>query len=236
MILTCPECSTRYVVDPAAIGAAGRTVRCSRCEHSWAEPPPEDLPPPAPPPPRPPPPPLSADRRQHRRHPKGTNLPALPSQPKRRAPAILWTLVVIVFAGSIGAAIWYRDLIMTRLPQSEIVFSTIGLGPEAAGAGLQLQVSAPVYSKRDGKRVVTIKGFVVNISEKPRVVPEMIVNIYDKANNPVFEKRFAPSTPKLLVRERIAFATDLVDPPETGARIEVTFDPKKPPKPVGAHP
>ncbi|HSA82888.1 MAG TPA: zinc-ribbon domain-containing protein, partial [Geminicoccaceae bacterium] len=42
MILTCPRCSTRYHVDPASIGASGRTVRCAGCSNRWLATPPAD--------------------------------------------------------------------------------------------------------------------------------------------------------------------------------------------------
>ena len=34
MIITCPNCSTRYTVDKAAIGD-GKNTRCSHCQHTW---------------------------------------------------------------------------------------------------------------------------------------------------------------------------------------------------------
>lgn len=35
MIITCPNCQTRYQVAERAIGSAGRKVQCAQCQQSW---------------------------------------------------------------------------------------------------------------------------------------------------------------------------------------------------------
>jgi len=35
MILTCPECSTKYMAKDGSIGPNGRSVSCARCDAVW---------------------------------------------------------------------------------------------------------------------------------------------------------------------------------------------------------
>ncbi|HEC14613.1 MAG TPA: hypothetical protein ENI72_02540, partial [Rhodospirillales bacterium] len=35
MIIICPNCSTRYSIDPGSLGNMGKPVRCSNCQHTW---------------------------------------------------------------------------------------------------------------------------------------------------------------------------------------------------------
>ena len=35
MHIVCPNCTTSFAINPAALGTAGRTVRCSRCKLTW---------------------------------------------------------------------------------------------------------------------------------------------------------------------------------------------------------
>ncbi len=35
MLIVCPSCATSYMIDPASVAPAGRTVRCARCKVTW---------------------------------------------------------------------------------------------------------------------------------------------------------------------------------------------------------
>ena len=98
MLIVCPSCATSYMIDPASLGAAGRTVRCTRCKTSWFAGGPEAAPnwPPSPKPSRPKPrssrrTPPAPNRRRHRPAAAGDRTaseaepaPAPPRRPRRR--------------------------------------------------------------------------------------------------------------------------------------------------------
>ncbi len=217
MILTCDECSTRYVVDPVSIGPTGRTVRCSRCGYSWGARP---------------------NRKMSAREaifedikpivrplPPGSNLPVLQKEPGNRASVVLWILVLAVIFGSVGSAVWKRDFIMTRVPETTEIFSAFGLISEPPGYGLQIQEISQILQRTEGgKIVIKIKGFVVNISDKTRIVPDLVIKIYDKNHNVVMRKNFAPSALSIFPKERNSFIADLVDPPPQMKQLNITFD------------
>jgi predicted Zn finger-like uncharacterized protein len=36
MLIVCPSCASEYTIDPATLGADGRTVRCAICRDTWS--------------------------------------------------------------------------------------------------------------------------------------------------------------------------------------------------------
>jgi len=210
MIVVCPRCNTRYQVDPRALGADGRMVRCAQCSHTWHQaPPPGTFPLPSEPetPPRP------------VQEPAATATPALdgergaeriqlPAVPRRRGGsswvAIGWILLLLVVAGGAAASVWWRDAVVRRWPAANLIYGKIGLAVPQVHDLLQL-VANPRFDEAADRLI--IEGTVTNVSTSAQTVPKIKVELTDDRRKVVDTWTFSVSTERLLPGATVAFTT-----------------------------
>lgn len=155
MILTCPECSARYVVDPKALLPNGRTVRCAKCRHTWREAAPdaniaatneavtEDIQQTAPPQDSPPPSENTAARenakeedefaikrarrkKRPRPMPKGSNLPALQNH-NHGGSLWGWYALGTFVVALVSSFLIFQNSISEFWPPSQKLYRTLGM-------------------------------------------------------------------------------------------------------------
>jgi predicted Zn finger-like uncharacterized protein len=214
MILTCPSCSTRYLIDPTSLGVAGRVVRCARCSHSWSEVPPEDMPklvdvlPPA---------------EKIKPIPPGSNLPALQKTRIKTAWvgwAALFAVIVAVAAGTLLA----RDRIIAVWPGAAQIYAGLGLDEYAAGRGLVVRNVQKGSSSEDGKRIVTVTGEITNIFDHSRDVPRVIVQVLDATQNVIDAGYAVPADSELAPGQTTVFSIRITDPPKNAVSLNVVLE------------
>ena len=172
MILTCPECKSRFVVNPTALLPNGRTVRCAKCKHAWFEKKPKEeieiIP------------teetkeasdnsdaaskaagkdnkenatgeedfdfPISQPRKRKRPIPKGSNLPALQNQ-KYGSGKAGWISLVVFLTVVISLFLIFQDGITTNWPASKKLYTAIGLENSEVIAKPELPEIEPIEER-----------------------------------------------------------------------------------------
>jgi predicted Zn finger-like uncharacterized protein len=218
MIATCPSCSTRYLVDPHALGPTGRLVRCASCAHTWHQEPAEDAPrrveltPPEPPP--------AADAAL--RSPGRVQLPAV-SRPRRRVSAVGWAAYVIVLAGLVAGGLWWtRGQVVSRWPATARYYQMLGIPVETAQGSFDFHNVTPIRDTENGLPTLVIKGEVVNVSKVARQVPKLRVTLLDGNNHELQSWSFTVSDDHLLPGASVPFRTSIAQPNEAATMIKVS--------------
>jgi predicted Zn finger-like uncharacterized protein len=237
MILTCPNCDTRYSVDGAKFPAAGRTVRCAKCGHSWHQN--AEVPEPEPAPQAAPVPeaqtiadagdaPLAGG---YGVNPSATRAfaPRTAAAAEERAPLGSRIAVIAGWAGLIAvvllialSAIRYRQDIAVIWPQSAGVYSSLGLHVNASGIDFR-KVDYRRESE-DGQIVLAVTGVIVNAGTRELPVPQTVrVTLSDAGNHELYHWNFKPDATTLKPGQQIPFTTRLSSPPAAARHLEVRF-------------
>lgn len=219
MILTCPTCSTRFVIDPGALGEHGRSVRCGACGNSWHQPPvaaAETYDPP----------PLGLE-----------DVVTAPLDKRGRRGSVAGSLsrvaVWLLFIGVIGAIVWggyrYRQEIVNRWPMATRVYDFLDIKVKPpAGYGLHVP-KGTIKARREsenGVPILVISGEIVNGSAKPLKVGRMRITLLDKDARNANELRswiFTPGARTLGPSKRMIFQTSISNPPNGARAVRIRF-------------
>lgn len=214
MIVTCPACSTRYLVDPRALGSAGRTVRCANCANTWHQVPPEDFP-------------QSVEllpddigaSLSNPRFPPPALLP-----PPRAAIITPWRLLTALIVVGIIAAFVARASVVAFWPPAAKLYSMVGLAVKPSALGLEFRKTSPRRDVENGVPVLIVEGEVANISNTAVDVPNLKVVLSDRNGNEVQSWSFSVTEPRLMPGASEPFRTSILRPSTSAANVVVVFD------------
>jgi predicted Zn finger-like uncharacterized protein len=228
MILTCPQCSTRYQTDAALFTPDGRKVRCAKCGHLWFQGAPEpdgDFEAPA----APAAPAVAAETARQQSAYTPSPLGASPDRGMRPpARRLEWVGLVAGWAGlaailiMIGwSAVRFRQDIASLWPQSSSLYAAFGLPVNARG----IAFTDVTYRREsdDGQAVLAVSGNLVNISTHELSVPAVRVALIDGDRRELYHWNFTPNVATLRPGQVAPFLTRMSSPPAGARHIEVRF-------------
>jgi predicted Zn finger-like uncharacterized protein len=248
MLIVCPTCESRYDIASDAIGAAGRSVRCSRCRTEWrvfadgAAPLPfEDDPAPG------------ADDDVAASNDTGSAVeeavdaqaledgtappppaPVQDSAPvprsrikvvkKKRKPAkpFPWAKAAIA-AGLAGIVMLFaaRTAVVRIAPQTASLYAHVGMPVNLRG--LDFEGVRTTTFIENGVPVLIVEGFIRSLASQPTVVPRLRVSVRDDKETEIYNWTAVVTREALPPGQSVPFKTRLASPPDGAHSVVVRF-------------
>lgn len=241
MILTCTSCSTRYYADDAAIGPAGRTVRCAACGFSWfAEPQLElraaaaEVPSMMRTPEEPAREPLTRERVERLRRAAEQPGPAPSAAAKfrqqqsdrmrrdrTRAAVMVWGATGAALAASATGMVAFRQDVAELWPRSASAFAALGLDVNVYG--LEFYDLSVERDFSGATPVLVVSGEVRNIGRDDKLVPPVRVSLRDTNSHQIMDLVNAITDQPIAAGAAVPFQIRVENPPAEAVDLEATF-------------
>lgn len=242
MILTCPECSTKYMAKDGSIGPNGRSVHCARCEAVWfvegVDPDvlalkdnKTDLLAPEPVLERAPDPAAQAKM-------TAAPAPVVPTvgahtllrdkadaekmSKRKRLIRLIWAAPLCLLIGGAAGAVIKRQSIVEQHPKAATLFQSIGLGVKANGLDINgLSTERLVV---DGEEILRVSGEVVNLTSQAISSPLVQFRLYNRSGEALADWFVEPGT--VPAEQSVKIDTDYPAPPIDSVEIRYRFVPE----------
>jgi predicted Zn finger-like uncharacterized protein len=213
MIVNCPNCSARFMVEASALGPTGRQVRCGRCKQAWFQGPAEP----------------EALRLEQtvpefviRPRTPGSNLPALTPRPRRSLRAFGWLLLLLLLIAALAVAWYNRETLAARISGLDSLIDGV-FGPTALGTSAVLEIpSDRIVFSREGTALL-VKGVIVNASDSERDVPPLELVLGTASRGTVATHAFTAKAPKVAAKGTVDYETRVENVPATAETMTVRF-------------
>lgn len=228
MILTCPECDSRFTVDDAMLLPDGRKVKCSDCGTVWFQSPdideeedgqlddaipavedsvpqePEDV---AEPIDEESPVPQTPTRKLKQAQNDDAHIKPFLT-PRKRSVAVVGLLGLL----SVSYFVFNGDTIMRDHPSLRGFMGLFGHDTRVAGDGV---VFERVVSEVSGT-IVNVSGQLINLTQEAVMLPDLVVTFHDLQNKPLAIRKHAAPAPFIAAESAVPFAIS-VDIPKAVA-------------------
>ncbi|MEP6343950.1 MAG: DUF3426 domain-containing protein [Maricaulaceae bacterium] len=238
MILTCPNCSTRYMIKDEAVGDNGRTVRCSKCSTSWfvatkpdalalddhvqaeitevetSDHDGEDSD-------------LSEELRKSDEVMAELTSGAHVSirdkadQERRRrrifSVTMIWITTLALLALAAMLAYFFRQPIVEKFPQTSNIYQAFGV--KVSATGLVLDAPQTAYITVEGEIHLVVNGTVQNLTKESKVIPLVKLSILNRNDEEITHWFVQPNPKNIAAKGRVEFAAEFPNPPVDAASL-----------------
>lgn len=166
MIITCPTCAKRYMLDDNLLPKEGRQVRCVACQHIWFQAPLEETFPI-----------LSLQE-------PGDIFIEPRTSIEKKSSWKFWLFNFTFLVLGLSALIFGREYVITYWPQAERIYSLIGLRVSHPGADLSIFNTSSLLQREGSDEMLQISGDIINNSNQVRQIPPLKITLLGAASQP----------------------------------------------------